>query len=73
MSGVISAIFTAVGSAITSFSSALASGVNSVTSIFYTTGDNAGLTFLGVLLTIAIGVGVVYWAFRMIKGLIRRA
>lgn len=71
MANVISAIFNAVGTAITSFSTALASGVSSITSIFYTTGENAGLTFLGVLLCIAMGVGVVYWAFRMIRSLIR--
>lgn len=72
MSGVITAIFGAVGQAITSFSTALASGVNSITSIFYTTGENAGLTFLGVLLCIAMGVGLVYWAFRLIKNLVRQ-
>lgn len=71
MTGVITAIFSAVGSAITGFSTALASGVNNVTAIFYQTGDNGGLTFLGVLLCIAMGVGLVYWAFRLIKNLVR--
>lgn len=71
MTNVISDIFSAVGQAITSFSTALASGVNSVTSIFYTTGEGGGLTFLGVLLTVAMGIGLVYWAFRMIRSLIR--
>lgn len=68
---VITDIFNAVSQAITSFASALASSVTSVTSMFYTTGENAGLTFLGVLLCVAMGVGVVYWAFRLIRGLIR--
>lgn len=68
---IISDIFTSVGQAITGFSTALASSVSSVTSMFYTTGENGGLTFLGVLLCVAMGVGLVYWAFRVIRGLIR--
>ncbi|MBO7528046.1 MAG: hypothetical protein J6T74_09210 [Clostridia bacterium] len=66
-------IFGAVGDAVTAFASALSSSITSVTSMFYTTGENAGLTVLGTLLLIAVGVGLVYWAFRLIKGLIRRA
>ena len=66
-------IFEAVGQAISSFATALASGINSVTSMFYTTGENAGLTTLGTLLLIAVGVGLVFWAFRLIKGLVKRA
>lgn len=72
MANVIGDIFSAVGNAVTSFSTALASGVTSVTSIFYTTGENGGLTFLGVLLCVAMGIGLVYWAFRLIRGLIRQ-
>ena len=71
MTAVITAIFGAVGSAITAFASALGDAVTAIVSMFYTTGDNAGLTFLGTLLCIAMGVGVVYWAFRLIRGLIR--
>lgn len=68
---IISDIFNSVGQAITGFSTALASSVQSVTSMFYTTGENGGLTFLGILLCVAMGVGLVYWAFRVIRGLIR--
>lgn len=69
-------IFTAVGEAVTAFSGALASSITSVTGMFYTPGsgsDPGQLTVLGTLLLIAVGVGLVYWAFRLIKGLIRRA
>ena len=68
---IISDIFTAVGQAITSFTTNLSSAVNGITSMFYTSGENGGLTFLGLLLCIALGVGLVYWAFRLIKGLIK--
>lgn len=66
-------IFTAVGDAVTAFASALASSISSVTSMFYTSGANAGLTVLGTLILIVVGVGLVYWAFRLIRGLLQRA
>ena len=66
-------IFQAVGDAVTAFASALASSISSVTSMFYTTGENAGLTVLGTLILIVVGVGLVYWAFRLIRGLLQRA
>lgn len=71
----ISAIFGAVGEAITAFSTAVASSVTSVTNMFITTGEGGAvtLTTLGTLLLIAVGAGLVFWAFRLIKGLVRRA
>lgn len=67
----IAAIFEAVGDAITNFAQVLGNGFNSLISIFYTTGENGGLTLLGTLLLIGMGVGVVYWAFNLIRGLVR--
>lgn len=66
-------IFTEIGNAISGFTTALASAINSVTSMFYTTGENGGLTVLGSLLLIGVGVAVVYWVFRLFRGLISRA
>lgn len=68
----IAEIFETIGDAISAFASSLSSAVTSVTGLFYTSGENGGLTFLGTLLLIAVGVGVVYWVFRLIKGLIGR-
>lgn len=68
----IAEIFQTIGDAISAFASSLSSAVTSVTALFYTSGENGGLTFLGTLLLIAVGVGVVYWVFRLIKGLIGR-
>lgn len=63
-------IFQEIAAAITAMISALTSAITGVTSLFY---DNEkGMTFLGVLLLIAVGVGIVYWAFNLIKGLVRR-
>lgn len=66
-------IFGAIGDSVTAFSTALSSSVSSITSMFYTTGENGGLTVLGTLVLITVGVGLVYWAFRLIKGLLHRA
>lgn len=71
---IITLIFQAIGQAVTSFAQALASSVTSVTSMFYTAGsgsDPGSLTFLGVLLCIAGGVGLVYFAYKTIRGLIK--
>jgi len=71
---VINDIFGAVGDAITAFSTCLASSISSVTSMFYdASGTTPQLTVLGTLLLIAVGAGLVFWAFRLIKGLIKRA
>lgn len=67
---IITAIFNSVGTAITSFSGSLSSAVSSITAMFWNA-EGGTLTFLGVLLTIAMGVGVVYWGFKLIKSLIK--
>lgn len=66
-------IFSAIGQAITGFTTALTNAVNGVVPMFYTSGENGGLTVLGNLLLIAVGVAVVYWCFRLIRNLVSRA
>lgn len=68
----ISDIFSYVTQAITSFVGSLGQAFTSVTALFWNTGENAGPTFLGVLILIGVGVGVVYGAYRIIKGLMHR-
>jgi len=70
----INAIFGAVTDAITAFASCVGDSVTSVTSMFITESSGTySLTVLGTLLLIAVGVGLVFWAFRLIKGLVKRA
>lgn len=69
----ISDIFGIVGQAITNFATSLGSAVTSIAAMFYDPTANSGageITFLGTLALVGVGVGVVYWAFRLIKGLI---
>lgn len=64
-------IFSVISDAITSFATALSSAVTSITSLFYDSTN--GMTFLGVCLLIAAGVGIVYFVVRWISGLVRRS
>lgn len=68
----ISDLFAQVTSAITAFVSSLGQAFTAVTQLFWTTGENAGPTFLGLLVLIGVGVGLVYGAYRIIKGLMHR-
>lgn len=72
----ISEMFEVIGEAITSFISALGSALSGVTSLFYTAPSTAGgtgsFTVLGVLMLIAVGVGIVYWSFRLIRSLVQQ-
>ena len=73
---IVQTIFEVIGQAVSSFVATLTSAVNGITDLFYVAADGttpAHMTFLGVLLLIAAGVGIVYWCFRLIKGLVRRA
>lgn len=68
----VTAIFEAVGSVITAFAGVIGNGFSALLEIFYTTsGTNAGLTPVGTLSLIGLGMALVYWAFRIIRGLIK--
>lgn len=66
----VSDIFGVITNAISQFGSSLSSAVTAIVGMFYTpgTGDGAGtFTFLGYLMLISAGVGIVYWAFYLIR------
>ena len=70
----ISDIFSTIGQAVTAFANQLASAITSITALFYTPGESGAagqMTFLGTLLLIAAGVGLVYWAFYVVRNLLR--
>ena len=70
----INVIFGAVTDTISAFAQAVGSAVTSVTSMFITESSGTySLTMLGTLLLIAVGAGLVFWAFKLIKGLVKRA
>lgn len=68
-------IITAIGTAATAFGSVLGSVVTSAAALFYTPGVEGAageLTFVGQLLVIAVGAGLVFWGVRLIRSLIQR-
>lgn len=67
-------IFKVIGDAVTAFVGVLANCFNSIVSIFYAAGSDGGagkFTFVGILLLVGAGVGLVYWVFYLIMKLCR--
>lgn len=67
----VGSIFGGITEAVTAFVGTLNSGVTSILALFYQSGENAGLTVLGTLTVIVVGVSLVYWLFRLIMGMAR--
>lgn len=69
----VSDIFGVISEAISSFANTLGTAFSSITSLFWTSGESGGsFTLLGTLTLIALGAGLVYLAFNIIRGLLRR-
>lgn len=66
-------IFGVIAQTVSEFVNTLVSGVNALIPMIYTapSGSNTSgsLTFVGTLLLIAVGMGIVYWIFRLLRGL----
>lgn len=76
MNGLISQIFDAAGDAVTGTAGLLTSGVQALVDVFVTTsesGEVTGLTIVGIALALGVGVGAIYFLFRLIKGWLSRA
>ena len=70
----ITQIFQVLGDIISAFASLVVDLFGSVVSIFYTAGtgsDPGSLTIVGTLTLIGAGVGLVMWAFRFLRSLIK--
>lgn len=70
---IITELFAALTSIVTGFISVLVAGFNGIITIFWTTGADGGLTVMGVLLLIGLGMGLVFFVFKFIKSLIQGA
>lgn len=62
-------IFQVIADSITQFTTALVSGVNGMLPLIYDSSNGGSLTFVGTMLLIAVGIGVVYWIFRLLRGI----
>lgn len=68
----VSALFSEISNAMTGFISTLGSGITSMEALFYTNSEGTyTATVLGSLVAIAAAVGLCYFVFRLIIGLVR--
>lgn len=65
----VGSIFETVGDVITSYLSAISGMFANLIKIFYV--PETGLTLMGILLLIGLGIGVVKWGFNLVYRLIR--
>lgn len=65
----ITEFWTTVTSVVSGFINALVGAFSGITDIFYA---EEGFTVIGQLLLIGLGMGLVYFAFKFIRSLIRR-
>ena len=61
-------IFSVISTAVTQFANTLQSGVSALTNIVYDSTTNQ-FSFVGTMLLIAVGMAIVYWIFRLLRGL----
>ena len=62
-------IFSVIADAVTQFVSTLISCITGLVPVVYDSTNGGSMTFVGTLLLIAVGMGIVYWVFRLIRGL----
>ena len=61
-------IFTTIGEVIAGYVAAISNMFTSLIAIFYV--QETGLTLIGTLLLLAVGIGIVVWGFNMVVNLI---
>lgn len=66
-------LLTDIGAVIQAVMSWIVQLFTSVVSIFYTSGADGGLTFVGYILFIALGLFLVWMVIRFIASLVKRA
>ena len=72
MTNVIDTIFNTIGDTLDGFFTVLKNGIQSVVELFYTSTESGGnFTFLGTLLMIGLGIGLVWTLIKWISGLVR--
>ena len=64
----VNAIFTTIGEVIAGYVDAISEMFSALIAIFYV--EETGLTLIGTLLLLAVGIGVVIWGFNMVVNLI---
>lgn len=74
MLSIVQGVFDVIDSTLTKFFAVVGTGIDEVVTLFYEVGteaDPGGFTFLGTLLMIGLGVGLVWTLIKWISGLVR--
>lgn len=50
----------------------ISTGVGSVVELFYTTGENAGFTFIGYLALFGLAIGLVSFVIAFVRGFVQK-
>ena len=61
-------IFDTIGEVLTEYVTAISGVFQNLINIFYSA--ESGLTLMGTLLLIGVGIGIVVWAFNLVRNLI---
>lgn len=70
----VQSIFDTIGQAVTGLATSIGTAVTNVVSMFWTpaeSGNGGSFTFLGTILLVALGAGLVYFVIRLILRSIR--
>ena len=64
----VQSIFETIGEVLTEYVTAISGVFQNLINIFYNA--ETGLTLMGTLLLIGVGIGIVVWAFNLVRNLI---
>lgn len=64
----VQSIFETIGDVLTEYVTAISGVFQNLINIFYNA--ETGLTLMGTLLLIGVGIGIVVWAFNLVRNLI---
>lgn len=68
---IITDIFAAISEIVSAAAGVMTDLFQSVVGIFFTTGDNGGLTVIGVLALVGVGFALVMWGFNFVMKLLK--
>ena len=67
----VTAVIETIQSWVTSFANMFVSIFETLVGIFYKSGEQGGITLIGTLALAGLGIGLVYFAYRVIRNLMR--
>lgn len=69
--GILETVSSAIGSWITAMFGWIADAIEGIVPIFYTTGAEGGLTFIGVMALFGLALGILFFVINFVRGFLR--